>query len=146
MWNNFENRLIIDEVKAYKKTVPFLGHQVGWAVVRTILCESRKLVFDTFVNLDFKLCCLRYHRSLLGSIVPSITANNTPSFQLIVGVGGSSQGALLRMSDEKGVPSLLCSSREKWKYKLSIVHATFLVQLAELIVSPVKSCLCVFVC
>ena len=27
-WNNFENRLIFDEVKAYQKTVPFLGHPV----------------------------------------------------------------------------------------------------------------------
>ena len=27
-WNNFENRLIFDEVKACQKTVPFLGHPV----------------------------------------------------------------------------------------------------------------------
>jgi len=26
--SNFENQLIFDEVKAYKKTVPFLGHSV----------------------------------------------------------------------------------------------------------------------
>jgi len=30
-WNTFENRLIFGEVKAYKKTVPFLGHLVGVA-------------------------------------------------------------------------------------------------------------------
>jgi len=28
-WNNCENRLIFDEVKAYRKTVPFLSHPVG---------------------------------------------------------------------------------------------------------------------
>ena len=27
---NFENRLIFDEVKAYQKTVPFLGHPVEY--------------------------------------------------------------------------------------------------------------------
>jgi len=39
-WNNFENRLIFDEFKAYQKTVPFLGHPVRIRPFTTIWAHS----------------------------------------------------------------------------------------------------------
>jgi len=38
-WNNFENRLIFDEVKAYQKAVPFWGHRVLYFIVDRLISE-----------------------------------------------------------------------------------------------------------
>ena len=46
-WNNFEDRLIFDEVKAYQKIVPFLGHPVC-ATARLNILSLRSLNANHF--------------------------------------------------------------------------------------------------